>query len=161
MLLSCEDRSQKTGHASDRNVWMSVGGKRERDEVPAQTALREFYEETRGVFCYEEENLRQQLENANTPKFWFEQGKYVLYFCKIAFSEHVAQKFDERDEHPESTEHMGLEWIPLNLILDATRRRDPYLRFDGRGLRLYVFLLEMLTEVDRLYDLSRVVSRLE
>lgn len=44
ILLTCEDRSRKSGRTKDRRVLMNPGGKRTAFEGPEETALREFHE---------------------------------------------------------------------------------------------------------------------
>jgi len=154
VLLGCEDRHHKTRRQEDCQVWMNAGGKREASETPCVTALREFNEETRGLFLTEEANLKHQLEHEGTPKYWIKNGKYVLFVCKIAFLEDINAEFEFRKPAVLSSraKHLEVQWVPFEIIVDAARRRLRTVTFNGREQHLYSFFLEMLEEINLLDD---------
>jgi len=55
-----------------------LGGKRERGELPNETAYREFFEETGGLFSGQGGTLRSLLKDKNNQRLWLSDGRYIL-----------------------------------------------------------------------------------
>jgi len=145
VLLCCEDRSHKTGNNIHKNVWMNPGGKREEGEVPAITAMREFNEETRGIFKQDEEIIQNQLYCINTPKYWIVRGKYVLYLCNIPFRENICEMFTSKMLDYPDDHHVDLVWVPYEILSDTICQNKSIIKLDGKELLLYSFFIEIMS----------------
>jgi len=55
-----------------------LGGKRERGELPNDTAYREFLEETGGLLNEQKGTLRSLLKDKNNQRLWLIEGRYIL-----------------------------------------------------------------------------------
>eukprot|EP01112_Ceratiomyxa_fruticulosa_P013680 TRINITY_DN3863_c0_g1_i3.p1 TRINITY_DN3863_c0_g1~~TRINITY_DN3863_c0_g1_i3.p1 ORF type:complete len:413 (-),score=65.74 TRINITY_DN3863_c0_g1_i3:197-1435(-) len=146
-LLGEEDRSKKK-KGRVKNVWLNFGGKVERGEVlPSQTALREFTEETGGLFTEKEiESIKRTLSAAECPKFWVETGKYVLFFVEFPYDETIPQRFEELDsKNPESTQ-TELKWCDAKAVVRAVIKKEKYFELEGsdRQYTFFPYFLDLL-----------------
>ena len=71
MLLVQEER-----HGSVRLNFL--GGKRERGELPNETAYREFLEETGGLLDEEKSMLKGLINDEKNKRLWLSEGRYIL-----------------------------------------------------------------------------------
>jgi 8-oxo-dGTP pyrophosphatase MutT (NUDIX family) len=157
-------------------IWSNVcfAGKIEKGEDnPAETALREFHEETNRMFIEHDALFRQRLalDNDETDaksiiheKIWnvggtlllrinqlrYELGKYVIFFLElpsITFKSLNVQQVEGKEEKSE------LRWIPIESLIRAIRHKQKSLM-----LKEEITLLEG-SEDDLLSDLMK--SRLK
>jgi len=107
MLLVQEER-----HGSVRLNFL--GGKRERGELPNDTAYREFLEETGGLLDEEKGMLKRLIKDEKNQRLWLSEGRYIL----ISLSSpdhwlHLPSRFDKRKQSQEcgisETSSDGLE----------------------------------------------------
>jgi len=131
-LLGCEDRSGKkySGdiryHRNMEQVWLHFGGKRESYENhPSKTAIREFNEETGGIFSDKSSLFFEKLNKSGTIKLWYPPGKYVLYFLEISYDEDIPFKFQKinRSERSE-LDQVSIKWINVGVLLAAIATGD-------------------------------------
>jgi len=92
MLLVQEER-----HGSVRLNFL--GGKRERGELPNETAYREFLEETGGLLDEEKGMLKGLIKDKKNQRLWLSEGRYIL----ISLSSpdhwlHLPSRFDKRKQ---------------------------------------------------------------
>ncbi|KAL6068019.1 hypothetical protein QOT17_008500 [Balamuthia mandrillaris] len=125
LLLGEEDRSSK---GEKDKVWLNFGGKKEDEQdkgQPEATALREFAEETAGLFRPQMEALRMALQTnfADTLRMWNEKSRYVLYVVPMPYDPQVGDAFRRRrEEEKESfrdTDHLRLQWVDAALLFAA------------------------------------------
>jgi len=55
-----------------------LGGKRERGELPNETAYREFLEETGGLLEEQKVTLKRLIEDKKNQRLWLNDGRYIL-----------------------------------------------------------------------------------
>jgi len=57
-----------------------IGGKKENNEYPLNTVVREFLEETN--YSIKPSKCYTLIKEKSTVKYWIEHGKYILYISK-------------------------------------------------------------------------------
>jgi len=139
-LLAKEDRTRK----KQGYVWNNFGGKRHSDEnSPPITAIREFMEETAGIFENNVVSLFSNLRKISVPKLWNPRGLYVLYFIQIPYDDQINNKFKSLDRsnlrHLDQTD---FAWFPAEEI--ATLRHST-MKIGNESV--FRFLVDLLSSV--------------
>jgi len=88
---------QELRHGSIRLNFL--GGKRERGELPNETAYREFLEETGGLLDEDKGMLKRLIRNKKNQRLWLCEGRYIL----ISLSSpqewlHLPSRFDMKKQ---------------------------------------------------------------
>lgn len=123
VLLGCEDRTKKNKRVGE--VWLHFGGKKldsnPQETHPATTAIREFHEETGGLFPIENTfHWQSVLMEETCQKIWYERGKYVLFFLPIPFDEDLPQRFAKLDKSElKEIDQSEIKWIPLPNLIES------------------------------------------
>jgi len=146
VLLGCEARDAPMSQdSSPRLSWLHFGGKRNEGEIdPETTAVREFDEETGGLFKEAILHLHARLLQPECTKVWYEEGKYVLFFSEISWDATVPARFDSLKKcSTASTQHVALRWVPVE---EVAALRDSA-TIDGVPQAFYPFFAEMLRGV--------------
>lgn len=55
-----------------------LGGKRERGELPNETAYREFLEETGGLLDEQKTTVKRLIKDKKNQRLWLNEGRYIL-----------------------------------------------------------------------------------
>jgi ADP-ribose pyrophosphatase YjhB (NUDIX family) len=152
LLLGREDRTAKAHKGSISKfttVWLPFGGKREGNETPLKTALREFAEETLGIFSDNMDDLQSQMEDSHNQKLWHEKGKYVLYFWQLPFDLDLPLKFEsarkEQERSSENSDQVEIGWVSLASLTACVKDRNESFIFGGQINFFFSFFLQMMS----------------
>lgn len=77
---------------TDTGRFADFGGRKENNETPIATAVRECFEESMGVFGNQPE-LRAKIKDKRTSKIAL--STYIAYFIYIPYSEDIVNIFDQ------------------------------------------------------------------
>lgn len=126
--------------------WSDFGGKIEPqvDVGIMATAEREFCEETCNGFpldCFERDSENQQLAA------WSSSGRYVLFprFSDMFISVEQLQEARRevvRANDPEAvaaSNKQDFAWLPLRLLIESVKDKQPLLKFEGNVFVLHQF----------------------
>jgi hypothetical protein len=109
---------KKETHLFDK-TYSGFSGKSKQNETPIETAVREFQEETYGIFGTDAEVLAciatdstQVLKNMGWSKF-----PVATYVVEVEFSNQYIDAFNQK--RSETSELQRLKWIPLGQIWDS------------------------------------------
>jgi len=166
-LLGEEDRSEKMGYkGSAKNVWLNFGGKIEDGERdPSQTALREFIEETGGLFTESEiEIIRGKMNRQDCPKFYVLSGKYMLYFVEYPHDETIPQRFKDLSSKNSKSKQTEIMWCDAQSIVASVTQRLGY--FISRNIHgqerqhpFYAYFFNILSTTSVLNFMKRLLRK--
>lgn len=140
-----------------------LAGKKETidDNVPWKTALREFTEESYGVF--KDFNLKTELIDACASESWtyIPSSKMYLFFAYIPYKQDIQQLYLQAKG--ENAQGSALVWIPFDDFLKS--RYKITARYDGKDIepsdcfRAWLKMDEIETGYNKIRE--RILKRLE
>ena len=110
----------------DGPKWTTLGGRKENNETDVETALREFFEETGGIFdvMYKEKNMKEILNR--TMSILINNNRYRLYVIDVdefrlnEYMNDISERFEKAMLNHENLPDCMKEMISVNWIKYTT-----------------------------------------
>lgn len=111
--------------------WGGIGGRKEHNETPIQTAAREAFEETAGFFAPSVVKMEEWILRNYTCHITISDGLFVFYFVEIPYQAKIQQQFQTHLTQTEKKiyhELDSLSWFRFSTLCKVYSRSQVFTR---------------------------------